>query len=111
MKKLTIVIAAFIVGSSVQAQNKETKTTPPYSKFVVSINGGIASPTGNFSKGDYADERSGFAKTGANFNVTGTYYFSKCLGITALIGYSHFGYKGSQSLSDGYKEDSGTDST
>lgn len=28
-----------------------------------------------------------------------------------MVGYSQFGFKGAQNLSDGYKEDSGTDST
>ncbi len=79
--------------------------------FEVSVNGGISSPSGNFGKGDYANEKSGFAKTGYNFNVTGTYFIHKAFGIGALVGFSQYGYKGSQSLADGYKEDSGTDST
>lgn len=100
MKKILIVMTAAACGLSVQAQ-----------KLQVSVNGGIASPMGNFSKSDYSNEKSGFAKTGGNFNITGTWFLTKHFGIGALVGYSKFGYKGSQSLSDGYKEDSGTDST
>ena len=35
----------------------------------------------------------------------------KGFGIGAFVGFSQFGFKGSRSLADGYKEDSGTDST
>src|SRR5665213_2781168 len=83
----------------------------PASKFVIGLNGGVSSPIGNFAKGEYSNEKSGFAGTGGNFNVTFTYYLPKNFGISALIGYSGFGNKNSQSLADGYKEDSGTDST
>jgi len=80
-------------------------------KLIVSLNGGAGIPTGSFGKGEYSDETSGFAKTGGHFNITGTYFLSKHFGIGALIGNTRFGFKGAQSLSDGYKEDSGTDST
>ena len=46
-----------------------------------------------------------------SFNLTGTQYFNNNLGIMILAGYSSFGKNGTQSLADGYKEDSGTDST
>ena len=111
MKKILMFITASAFTLSLFAQKKESKETTGTSRFELSINGGIASPMGSFSKADYSDEKSGFAKTGGNFNITGTYFLNKHFGIGALIGYSRFGYKGSQSLSDGYKEDSGTDST
>lgn len=104
MKKTIIVILALGCGFATFAQK-------PASKFILSINGGLASPVGNFKKGIYSDEKSGFASTGSHFNLAGTYYFNKSWGVGALLGYSRFGHKGSQSLSDGYKEDSGTDST
>jgi outer membrane protein W len=88
-----------------------THAQAPEQGFIIGIQGGIASPAGNFSKADYANQQSGFAGTGGHFNVTLTYYFPKNFGISALIGYSAFGNKGFQSLADGYKEDSGTDST
>ena len=103
MKRLCIILVAFISALTATAQKKKS--------FILSLNGGIGAPTGSFGKGDYADESSGFAKLGAHFNITGTYYLSKHFGIGALIGYSKFGNKGTQSLADGYKEDSGTDST
>jgi hypothetical protein len=80
-------------------------------KFIITANGGVSIPTGNFAKGNYSDETSGFAKTGSQFNITATYGITPRFGVTALIGYSGFGLNGTQSLSDGYKEDSGTDST
>ena len=82
-----------------------------FPKFLFSLNGGASIPTGNFAKGDYADETSGYAKTGGQFNMTGTRYLNKDLGVTLLLGYSSFGKNGTQSLADGYREDSGTDST
>lgn len=100
MKKTGLMAIAILIVSIAQAQ-----------KLQVSINGGTAIPTGSFGKGDYYDATSGFAGTGGHFNVTGTWYLSKHFGVGALVGYSRFGSKGSQSLSDGYKEDSGTDST
>lgn len=100
MKKFFLLLTVLTSVLSLSAQH-----------LTVSINGGAAIPTGSFSKGNYADETSGFAKTGGHFNITGTYFLNKHFGIGALIGYSRLGYKGAQSLSDGYKEDSGTDST
>ena len=100
MKKIIFVLMAF--GSVLTASAQHLS---------LSVNGGASIPTGGFSKGDYYDAASGFAGTGGHFNVTGTWWLKKHLGITALVGYSRFGNKGTQSLADGYKEDSGTDST
>lgn len=113
MKRFCILLTAFITTLAATAQTTTPQTTTPPKKhsFIIGINGGVGIPTGSFGKGDYADEKSGFAKTGAHFNITGTYYLTKHFGIGAQIGYTKFGYKGAQSLSDGYKEDSGTDST
>jgi hypothetical protein len=106
MKKLTLIIIACMTGAGVFAQKKSADKT-----FVLSVNGGVSLPSGNFSKADYADPKSGFANSGGHFNITGTYYFNKNFGVGVLVGYSAFGHTGSKSLSDGYKEDSGTDST
>lgn len=102
MKK--ILMAAIIV-LSVIAVNAQKKS------FSLSVNGGVASPAGNFSKADYANESSGFAKTGYNLNLSGVYQLNKSWGVGVLVGYSQFGFKNSLSLAQGYKEDSGTDST
>lgn len=106
MKKIILAVAVFITGTCAHAQ-KVTDTT----SNEISINAGIASPTGNFAKGDYADEKSGFAKTGVHLNFSAVHYFNKNWGFNLLLGYSKYGYNGTQSLADGYKEDSGTDST
>ena len=114
MKKIILILTVLtggLVASAQTTQKQEVAPIPAASKFVLSLNGGAGIPTGSFGKGDYADVSSGFAKTGGHFNITGTYFLNKHFGIGALIGYSRFGFKGSQSLSDGYKEDSGTDST
>jgi opacity protein-like surface antigen len=107
MKKAVIIALVIFSGFSLFAQ--KASTTPP--KFVISLNGGIATPNGSFSRADYGDEKSGFAKSGSHFNVTGVYSLGKNFGIGALVGYSKFGHKGTLSLAQGYKEDSGTDST
>jgi Outer membrane protein beta-barrel domain len=104
MKKIIGFIFFLSACYSVSAQQS-------YPKFSFSLNGGASVPTGNFAKGDYADETSGFAKTGGHFNIAGTRYLNKNWGVTLLVGYSSFGNNGTQSLADGYKEDSGTDST
>ena len=104
MKKIIVFLFVLTVANRVLAQQ-------PVPKFTVGLNGGASVPTGNFAKGDYSDETSGFAKTGGQFNLTGTYHLSDHFGITLLLGYSSFGHNGTQSLADGYKEDSGTDST
>jgi hypothetical protein len=100
MKKIGISTIMLLFAMYLQAQ-----------KISVSVNAGAGIPVGSFGKGDYADATSGFAGTGGHFNITGTYNVCKHWGIQVLAGYSTFAYKGSQSLSDGYKEDSGTDST
>jgi opacity protein-like surface antigen len=105
MKKITLILIACMATCGIFAQNAANKIV------TLSINGGTALPVGNFSKADYADLRSGYASAGGHFNITGTYYFNKNWGVGVLVGYSKFGHTGSQSLSDGYKEDSGTDST
>jgi Outer membrane protein beta-barrel domain len=104
MKKIIVTLIVLTGVSCVSAQ----QSVPT---FTLGLNGGASVPIGNFAKGDYADQTSGFAKTGAQFNLTGTYNLHKNFGITLLLGYSSFGHNGTQSLADGYKEDSGTDST
>ena len=105
MKK--IIFTTIINGFALAASAQKTR----HIEIILSLNGGVAIPTGNFAKGDYADLTSGYASTGPTFNLAGTYYLNKHWGIGMLIGYSQFGNTGSQSLADGYKEDSGTDST
>lgn len=103
MKK--IVLAGIIALSTLTVGAQKT------TGLSLSINGGIASPTGNFSKGDYDNEKSGFSSTGGHVNFSAKYALRKSFGINVVAGYSAFGSKNPQSLADGYKEDSGTDST
>jgi hypothetical protein len=100
MNRLLLIVIASIITVTSSAQH-----------LSLSINGGAAIPTGSFAKGDYADPSSGFAGAGGHFNFTGVWSLSKHWGIQAFTGYSRLSFKGPQSLSDGYKEDSGTDST
>lgn len=107
MKKIILAALVFALGMSAYAQKNKIDSTVNE----ISINAGIASPSGNFGKGDYSDEKSGFSKTGGHLNLSAVHYFTKNIGIGLLLGYSQYGFKGTQSLADGYKEDSGTDST
>ena len=107
MKQIILAAVLFAIGTSVHAQKNKTDS----GANEISINGGVASPSGNFSKSDYSDEKSGFSKTGVHLNLSAVHYFNKNIGIGLLLGYSQYGFKGTQSLADGYKEDSGTDST
>lgn len=104
MKRFLFSVSFVVVTFVASAQGKN-------SHFILTLNGGITAPSGNFAKSDYADQKSGFAGAGGHFNLTGTYFICPHFGITGLVGYSAFSAKGSQSLADGYKEDSGTDST
>ena len=108
MKKILIAVVMLLTTANLFAQKNKTIKTRSNE---LSFNIGLATPTGNFSKSDYANEGSGYAKSGLHLNLSGTHYFTKNWGIGLLIGYSQFGYKGAMNLADGYKEDSGTDST
>jgi hypothetical protein len=80
-------------------------------KIYIGITGGLSSPSGNFAKSDYNDNSSGFASSGSNIGVTGIFFLNKRFGIGGLISYQHFGFKGLQSLADGYKDAFDVDST
>jgi opacity protein-like surface antigen len=105
MKKEILCFLLVLCGTKLLAQNASS------SGFILSVNGGLSVPLGDFSKGDYYNQKSGFASAGGTVNLSATWYLSKHFGIGLAGGYSGYGFKGSQSLSDGYKEDSGTDST
>lgn len=108
MKKIIIASIALCAVSTSFAQEKATEKS---GSNEISVNAGIGSPSGNFAKGDYADATSGFAKSGFHINLSGTHYLNKNWGVNLVVGFTQYGSKGLQSLVDGYKEDSGTDST
>lgn len=108
MKKLIIAGTVFFAGNTIYAQKAKTTATATNE---ISINAGVSSPSGNFAKGEYDNNKSGYSKAGVHLNLSGVHYFTPNLGINVLIGYTQFGSKGLQSLVEGYKEDSGTDST
>ena len=107
MKKIFIIAFMLFAGNYLFAQ----KTKSSDKKNEISFNIGVAVPGGNFSKANYADPASGYAKSGLHLNLSGSHYFNKNWGAGLMIGYSQYGTRGAQSLADGYKEDSGTDST
>ncbi|MEP6712085.1 MAG: outer membrane beta-barrel protein [Ferruginibacter sp.] len=108
MKKIIIAVSVLFASTSLFAQKTKTSII---GNNEISINAGVGSPSGNFAKGDYADDKSGYAKAGFHINLSGIHNFNKNWGINVVIGYTQFDAKGLQSLVDGYKEDSGTDST
>lgn len=108
MKKIIVTAIALCAITTSFAQKKAAVKS---SSTEISINAGVGSPSGNFAKGDYANEKSGFAKSGFHINLSGTYFFNKNWGLNLVLGFTQYGSKGLQSLVDGYKEDSGTDST
>lgn len=109
MKKRIVTAAALVIALAFGTQGFAQKKYPA---SFVSLNGGAAIPTGNFSKADYDNDASGFAKTGYQVNVAGTYYFKKSnWGIAAQVGYSGYGFKGAQQLADGFKDGFDVDST
>ncbi|WP_344981376.1 outer membrane beta-barrel protein [Compostibacter hankyongensis] len=80
-------------------------------KSYIGITGGVSAPSGNFVKGDYDNDKSGFAGTGAAIGLTGVYYFKSGFGIGGLATYNGYGFKGAQQLADGYKEAFDVDSS
>jgi len=104
MRKALLFVCIVMSVASAYAQ----KVSSPH--LVLSLNGGLGIPAGNYGKSDYDDQKSGFWKTGVHINISAVYYLDKNWGIGILGGYSQFGLS-AQSLADGYKEDSGTDST
>lgn len=102
MKRIFILLA--MLGSlQTRAQDKPKPTTGPHS--YIGLTGGANFPLGNFGKGDYGNEKSGFANTGFNIGITGVYYFKHSnFGIGGVASMTQYGFKGAQSLADGYKE-------
>jgi len=109
-KKIQLCLAFLAMFAAGKTQAQEAAANR-YTKLYIGITGGISAPQGNFTKTDYSDPASGFAKTGGNIGLTGTYFFTKNWGINALVSYHGYGFHGAQNLADGYKEDFAVDST
>lgn len=102
MKRIFILLA--LLGTlQTQAQDKPQATTGAHS--YLGLTGGVNFPLGNFGKGDYNNDKSGYAGTGLNIGITGVYYFKHShFGIGGVASLARYGFKGAQSLADGYKE-------
>ena len=105
MKKLfnryTAVLAACALLSLNARGQDAISQTPQATKFMIGITGGVSIPLGNFAKTDYYNSASGFAGTGGNFGITGTWYVDKHWGITELFSYQRFGFAGGNNMALG----------
>ena len=119
MKK-QIIAAAFLAaaslsGDAASAQNDAGAQPMAPSKSLhsfIGITGGFSTPIGNFGKGDYLDNTSGYASGGGNVGITGVYFIHHSrFGVAALVSFQGFGFKGGQSIADGYKDGYSLDST
>jgi opacity protein-like surface antigen len=97
----TLIILAFL-GLPVFAQK---------GSGFIGINGGISIPTGNWARANYVvntqayqNDPSGFASVGGIVALDGAYFFSKHIGIGALISYATYKTKDLDTLSGGYQE-------
>jgi outer membrane protein W len=111
MKKIIILfLASLLIGTQTFAQaTTEGATKAP---SFIGITGGWANAVGNFTKSDYADNKSGFANSsGLNLGIEGAYFIHKNIGIGGSISNTTFYTKGKQALADGYKEAFDVDST
>ncbi|WP_118973582.1 outer membrane beta-barrel protein [Taibaiella koreensis] len=109
MKRTYMLIAALVMGLAFNATAQEQQSTT--AKGYIGITGGLSPVFGNYTKSDYTSDASGYASTGANIGITGVYFIKHNFGVAALISYQGFGFHGSQSLADGFKEAFDLDST
>ncbi|MFT4030958.1 MAG: outer membrane beta-barrel protein [Siphonobacter sp.] len=89
-------LASLLNLTLAQAQEK--------ARSFVEVFGGIAGVSGNFSKNDYSNPASGFARTGANLGIQGAWFPGKHFGIGATIVQADYKVH-TQSLAEGYLED------
>lgn len=111
-KNIFIAVAALCIFVSVNTNAQDLEAgSKTGEKWYFGITGGLSSPFGNYTKTDYADNKSGFASGGGNIGITGTYFITKHFGINALVSYQGFGFHGAQNLADGFKDDFAIDSS
>lgn len=113
MKKIIYacsVLSLLAISTVLPAQDK--KPVKPTGKSFIAITGGVSTVSGNYSKGDYYNSQSGFAKDGFNLGLTGAWFFKNSnWGIGGHFFYTHYGFNNSKGMAEGYKEDFDLDST
>lgn len=75
MKKTVTIIAFVLAAFQLYSQDKG----------YVGISYGLSSPSGDFASKDINDEKAGVAKMGYNVGLSGSYLFSKYIGVAALF--------------------------
>jgi opacity protein-like surface antigen len=98
---LTLIILAFFC-SSIFAQK---------GTGFIGISGGVSIPSGNWARANYVvntqayqNDPSGFASVGGIVALDGAYFFSKHIGIGAMINYATYKTRDLDTLSGGYRE-------
>ncbi len=114
-KQLLNIIFTFVltpvIGTIADAQGMKASKDKGQPDYMIGLTGGLSSAGGNFTKTDYSDPKSGFAGSGFNAGITGTWFVKKNFGITALISYHGYSVAGLQHLADGFKHDFDIDSS
>jgi opacity protein-like surface antigen len=107
MKKIILVAIATVFSCSQSVAQDEIK-----SKSFIGLTGGYSKLSGNLTKNDYDNEKSGYSNSaGYNMGIEGAYFFHKYIGIGGIFSQSSFYTKGIQTMSDGYKDAFDVDST
>lgn len=96
-----IFLAAGILLASFFAENAQAQTKNP---SFIGISGGLSLPSGNWHQSVYEDEKSGYAGNGSVWGIEGAYFFSKYIGVGALVNYGTYKNKGLSEISNGYIE-------
>lgn len=100
MNRILISIFLLTALNTAQAQNKPNA--------FIEVFGGINSPSGNFTRADYSNLSSGFAKSGYLAGVSGAVFFGGNLGVGVTLSQADYGVN-TFALADGYREDFGVD--
>lgn len=108
---ISIVFINMTIWSIAINTNGQTATSGNITdNFVIGITSGFTIPTGNFAKTDYNNAASGFAGPGYNIGITGSWQLGKHFGISALVSYQQYSFRGIQNLADGFHESFDVDS-
>ncbi|MDQ1086607.1 outer membrane beta-barrel protein [Siphonobacter sp. SORGH_AS_1065] len=70
----------------------------------VEVFGGWSGISGNFSQSNYANPRSGFARSGSVGGIQGAWFWGKHFGLGLSISQADYGVR-TQPLAEGYRED------